>query len=86
MCQFQKGAGCAACAHTGFSGRVSVTEMLTVGENLRDAILEKRPTRQLEQIAVADGLQTLWVKGMRRVMNGETTLEELMRVIGMEGF
>ncbi|MBN8245828.1 MAG: type II/IV secretion system protein [Verrucomicrobia bacterium] len=85
-CQFQKGVGCAACAHTGFSGRVSVTEMLTVGENLRDAILEKRPTRHLEQIAVADGLQTLWVKGMRRVMSGETTLEELMRVIGMEGF
>ena len=84
--QFQKGVGCAACAHTGFSGRVSVTEMLTVGENLRDAILEKRPTRQLEQIAVADGLQTLWVKGMRRVSSGETTLEELMRVIGMEGF
>lgn len=84
--QFQRGAGCTACAHTGFSGRVAVTEMLTMGENLRDAILERRPTRHLEQIAVADGLQTLWNKGLRRVVSGETTLEELMRVIGMDGF
>ena len=84
--EFKKGVGCAACAHTGFSGRVSVTEMLTVGENLRDAILEKLPTRRLQEVAVADGLQTLWVKGMRRVLAGETTLEEILRVIGMEGF
>jgi general secretion pathway protein E len=84
--QFMKGAGCAACAHTGFSGRVSVTEMLTVSENLRDAILEKMPTRRLQEIAVADGLLTLWDKGLRRVLAGETTIEEILRVIGMEGF
>lgn len=84
--QFRKGTGCDTCAHTGFSGRVSVTEMLTVGENLRDAILERMPTRRLQEVAVADGLQTLWHKGLRRVTNGETTLEEVLRVIGMEGF
>lgn len=84
--QFRRGVGCDTCSHTGFSGRLSVTEMLTVGENLRDAILEKMPTRRLQEIAVADGLQTLWDKGLRRVLEGETTLEEILRVIGMEGF
>jgi len=84
--QFRKGVGCDTCAMTGFSGRVSVTEMLTVGENLRDAILERLPTRRLQEIAITDGLQTLWHKGLRRVCNGETTLEEILRVIGMEGF
>lgn len=84
--QFRKGMGCPACAHTGFSGRLSVTEMLTVGENLRDAVLERLPTRRLQEIAVADGLETLWTKGLRRVVDGETTLEEILRVIGMEGF
>jgi type II secretory ATPase GspE/PulE/Tfp pilus assembly ATPase PilB-like protein len=84
--QFRKGTGCETCAHTGFSGRVAVTEMLTVGENLRDAILEKLPTRRLQEIAKTDGLQTLWDKGLRRVVDGETTLEEILRVIGMEGF
>jgi general secretion pathway protein E len=83
---FRKGTGCETCSHTGFSGRVSVTEMLTVGENLRNAILEKLPTRRLQEIAQADGLQTLWQKGLRRVAYGETTLEEILRVIGMEGF
>lgn len=84
--QFRKGTGCDTCAHTGFSGRVSVTEMLTVGENLRDAILDKLPTRRLQDIAKADGLLTLWDKGLRRVVQGETTIEEILRVIGMEGF
>lgn len=84
--EFRKGTGCTACNHTGFSGRVTVTEMLTVGESLRQAIMEKRPTRQLQEIAQADGLLTLWQKGLRRVLSGETTLEEVMRVIGLEGF
>ena len=83
---FRKGTGCETCSHTGFSGRVSVTEMLTVGENLRNAILEKLPTRRLQEIAQSDGLQTLWQKGLRRVAYGETTLEEILRVIDMEGF
>ena len=84
--QFRKGVGCAACNHTGFSGRGTVTEMLTVTESLREAILERTPTRRLQEIAQADGLLTLWQKGLRRVLHGETTLEEIMRVIGMEGF
>ena len=84
--QFRKGMGCAACNHTGFSGRGTVTEMLTVSESLREAILERTPTRRLQEIAQADGLLTLWQKGLRRVVHGETTLEEVMRVIGMEGF
>lgn len=83
---FRKGTGCDTCAHTGFSGRVSVTELLTISENLRNAILEKLPTRQLMDIAKADGLQTLWQKGLRRVADGETTVEEILRVIGLEGF
>ncbi len=84
--QFRKGAGCAACNHTGFSGRVAVTEMLTVGETLREAVLERTTTRRLQEVAQAEGLLTLWQKGLRRVVNGETTLEEVMRVIGLEGF
>ena len=84
--QFRKGTGCTACNHTGFSGRVTVTEMLTVSESLREAIIERTATKRLQEIAQADGLLTLWQKGLRRVLNGETTLEEVMRVIGLEGF
>ncbi|MSU36547.1 MAG: type II/IV secretion system protein [Pedosphaera sp.] len=84
--QFQKGVGCQTCAHTGFSGRATVTEMLIVDELLRDAILEKMPTLRLQDLAIKGGLKTLWQLGLRRVVRGETTVEEIMRVIGMEGF
>lgn len=84
--RFQKGTGCPACVHTGFSGRISVSEMLTVSENLREIILEKRPTRELQEVAVADGLVTLWNAGVRRAVEGQTTLEEMLRVVGLEGY
>ena len=84
--QFRKGAGCKACSHTGFSGRGTVTEVLLVDEILRDAILEKMPTRKLQEIAIQQGLTTLWQMGLRRVIRGDTTLEEIMRVIAFEGF
>ncbi len=70
--QFRRGGGCPACNHTGFSGRATVMETLTVDETLRDAVLQ--------------GMETLWQAGLRRALRGETTLEEILRVVGMEGF
>lgn len=84
--EFRRGAGCPACAHTGFSGRGSVTEMMLVEEVLREAVLQKMPTRQLQEIAIQQGMLTLWQMGLRRVLRGETSFEEVMRVIGFEGF
>jgi len=37
-------------------------------------------------VAVGQGMETLWHAGLKRVLRGETTLEEVLRVIGMEGF
>ena len=84
--QFLRGGGCPACNHTGFSGRATVMETLTVDETLRDAVLHKQPTRRLQEIAQAQGMETLWQAGLRRALRGETTLEEILRVVGMEGF
>jgi general secretion pathway protein E len=84
--QFRRGGGCPACNHTGFSGRATVMETLTVDEVLRDAVLQKLPTRRLQEIAQAQGMETLWQAGLRRALRGETTLEEILRVVGMEGF
>jgi type II secretory ATPase GspE/PulE/Tfp pilus assembly ATPase PilB-like protein len=84
--QFRRGGGCPACSHTGFSGRSNVTETLLVDEVIRDSVLQKMPTKRLQEIAIGQGMQTLWQTGLRRVQRGETALEEIMRVIGMEGF
>ena len=81
---FMKGAGCRECLHTGFSGRTALTEMLIADEVLRDAILQKLPTRTLQQIAVGQGMKTLWHIGLDRVVQGSTTIDELLRVVSAD--
>lgn len=83
---FRRGAGCADCLHTGFGGRNALTEMLVVDEVLRDAILQKLPTRSLQQVAIQQGMRTLWQSGLRRVAHGQTTLEEILRVVALDQF
>ena len=85
-CSFRKGSGCEQCMHTGFSGRSALTEMLVVDEVLRDSIMQKLPTRSLQQVAIQQGMQSLWHLGIDRVIRGETTLEEIMRVVAVDQF
>ncbi|MBL6766068.1 MAG: type II/IV secretion system protein [Verrucomicrobiae bacterium] len=76
---FRRGEGCEQCSGTGYGGRMSLTELLRVSERIRDAVLEKRPTRQLVNMAIEDGMRTLWDSGVARVLSGETTLEEVAK-------
>jgi general secretion pathway protein E len=81
---FQKGAGCNECLHTGFGGRRALTELLVVDEVFRDAVLEKMPTRTLQDVAVRQGMETLWHKGLRLAASGQTTLAEIIRVVAVD--
>lgn len=81
---FRRGGGCAGCMNTGYSGRTAVTEMLVVDEVVRDAILQKMPTRTLQQVAVSRGMRTLWQMGLRRALTGQTPLEEILRVVAVD--
>ena len=82
--QFVKGEGCNACSGTGFLGRTAVTELLVPDEVFRDAVLQKLPTRALQEVAIKQGMQTMWQDGLRRVLKGQTTLEEILRVIAAD--
>ena len=82
--QFRRGAGCDQCLNTGFSGRTSVTELLKADYNFRAAVMDKMPTRALQDIAISQGMQTMWQRGLRRALAGETTLEEIQRVISVD--
>ena len=84
VAQFRKGAGCPECLGTGFTGRTAVTELLTPDEVFRDAILQKKPTRALQDVAIERGMQTMWQCGLRRVLAGQSTLEEILRVIAVD--
>lgn len=83
---FRKGRGCARCHDTGYAGRSSLTEMLIMDEVLRDAVLQKLPTRKLQEIAIQQGMRTLFQSGMDRVVHGQTTVEEVLRMVSMDQF
>jgi type II secretory ATPase GspE/PulE/Tfp pilus assembly ATPase PilB-like protein len=61
-----------------------VTELLAVTEPFREAVLKKMQTSALEQIATKEGMRTLWQNALLRVVNGETTLEEIIRVVAVD--
>src|SRR6185369_15605579 len=79
--EVRRGTGCNECLNTGFKGRTAVTELLVSDEVFRDAVLQKLPTRALQEVAIRQGMQTMWQNGLRRVTSGQTTLEEIVRVV-----
>jgi general secretion pathway protein E len=76
----RKACGCAACRNTGFSGRTTVYEVLTVNELVRDAVLGDATERRIEDAARAGGMVPMISNGIAKVLAGETTLEEVLRV------
>jgi general secretion pathway protein E len=82
--EFRKGSGCEQCMHTGFVGRTALTELLVANEVFRDAVLQKLPTRALQQVAIQQGMQTMWQNGVKKVVAGQTTLDEVMRVVAVD--
>jgi type II secretory ATPase GspE/PulE/Tfp pilus assembly ATPase PilB-like protein len=82
--QFRRGAGCDQCIQTGYSGRVPVSELLVVDEPFREAVLKKLPTSALEDIAIQQGMRTLWQNGLSRAITGQTPLDEIIRVLAAD--
>jgi len=76
-----RGNGCTACGGTGYAGRLCINEILVADDEIREAILHKAPAIEIRKIAVKNGMTTMLEDGMRRVEAGETTIEEVLRVI-----
>jgi type IV pilus assembly protein PilB len=75
-----RGLGCATCSNTGYKGRMAIHEILMLDENFRKAVLQRKTATELKKIARAGGMQTLRECGVRKVLKGLTTVEELLRV------
>ena len=82
--QFRRGAGCDQCHGSGYAGRVPVSELLVVNEPFREAVLKKMPTSALEDIAIQQGMRTLWQNGLTRAITGQTTLDEIIRALAAD--
>ena len=78
--KYYRGAGCENCRHTGYRGRMAIYEICVVTEGLRRLIIQKATGSELKQRAVQDGMITLRQDGWRRVAQGLTTVEEVVRV------
>ncbi len=77
-----KPAGCVACSQTGYAGRTVVCEILEITDDIRGAIARNARELDIERMAVANGMVTLFEDGKRKIEAGETTLEELHRAVG----
>ena len=77
---FKRGSGCDSCRQTGYQGRAAIYEICLVTEPLRKLIMQKRDGGELKQCAIAEGMETLRQDGWRRVAQGRTTIEEVVRV------
>ena len=76
---FFQGGGCEACNGTGYSGRCAIFEYMRINDSLRAAIIEKQPTLALRNKAVELGMRTLREDGIRCILDGLTTVEEVVQ-------
>jgi type IV pilus assembly protein PilB len=73
--------GCNACSGTGFLGRVAIVEVLRLSDELRRLTVERYPAEDIKKHAVAEGMRTLREDGLLKVLEGMTSIEEVLRVV-----
>jgi type IV pilus assembly protein PilB len=76
-----KAIGCSACSTTGYLGRKALLELLVVSEAIEHLIIEGGTADDIHRLAVEQGMVTLRQSGLRKALEGETTLEEVLRVV-----
>jgi type IV pilus assembly protein PilB len=82
--QFFEGAGCIECAGTGYKGRTAICELLDLSDNIREMILDRRPTSEIKKAARDEGMRFLRESAVEQVLKGVTTLREINKVTFVE--
>jgi general secretion pathway protein E len=77
---FMRGKGCGDCRGTGYKGRRSIAEILTLNDEIRELIVDKQPIRRIKAAAAANGTRSLRMAALDLVKRGATTIEEIKRV------
>jgi general secretion pathway protein E len=76
----RKKVGCPGCRQTGYSGRTTISELLVMSDALRRKVLERGSESALEAAAIEGGMVPMFDDGLAKVLGGETTVEEVLRV------
>ena len=82
--EIYEGKGCDNCRFTGYQGRTAIYEIIPITEKIRELILERASSQQINRQAVAEGMRTLRQDGFRKVLKGLTTFSEVVRVTQQE--
>jgi type IV pilus assembly protein PilB len=80
VAEFSKGKGCAYCGKSGYRGRIGIYELMVVNSKLREMMFKAKSSIELRDSAIREGMTTLYCDGIRKVLRGITTLEEVYRV------
>ncbi len=78
--QLIRGVGCDTCKDSGYKGRKGIYELMVMNRELRNLAFDRAPTMEIRRAAIANGMHTLAMDGARKVMEGVTTPEEVLRV------
>ncbi len=82
--KFIKGGGCPKCNHTGYRGRTAVFEIMEITPTIREMISNSSPVDAIKKKAVSEGMKTLFNSAFEKVVNGQTTIEEVIRVVSVD--
>ncbi len=81
-----KGKGCHHCMGTGYWNRTGIYEVLPITEHVRNLVVERAGANIIKHAAVDEGMKTLRMDGARKVLEGHTTVEEVLRVTQLDVF
>jgi type II secretory ATPase GspE/PulE/Tfp pilus assembly ATPase PilB-like protein len=81
---FFEGPGCIECGGTGYKGRTAICELLDLTDNIREIILDRKPTSEVKRVAREEGMRSLRESAVERVLAGVTTLREVNKVTFVE--
>ncbi|NEX17243.1 MAG: type II secretion system protein GspE [Halochromatium sp.] len=78
--QLYRAVGCKQCNHSGYRGRLVIAEVLLMSDPIRQAVLSHATAGDIHRIAVEEGMATMYRDGLRKAVDGRTTIEEVIRV------
>lgn len=81
--QIFRGQGCKYCDSSGYKGRIGIYEVMIMDDEVRKLTLERASSEHITEAAQRGGMTTMLEDGMRKVLEGSTTLEEVMRVVDL---
>jgi type IV pilus assembly protein PilB len=73
---------CVRCGQTGYKGRLGLYEVMPVSKGIRALVLERRPVDEIAELAEQEGMKRMVEDGLRKVTQGATSVDEVLRVLG----